>query len=278
MAKRTPEQLQASRDKKAAAAQAAEDARIESKLANDLENLREEPLPEPKYTYKVGDVVNARTAHWDSLSVTEILDNGKILKCTVVYTDNNYGRPVVKNRVQYVSHLDVIPADLELAPTMSKRDERTISFHNCEISSLLHYHYKGLDYSPVYQRELCWTAKDKENLINSIFNNVEIGKFAIIEKPLGEKYGYEVLDGKQRLNTLVEFYEDKFTYNGFFFSQLSHRDKGHFMHYNATLGRGNDNMTLSQKMNYFLKMNVGGIPQDPAHLEKVKQMLAKESK
>lgn len=280
MAKRTEEQQKASKDKKAAKLQAQEESRIASNLEYNLEQLRLEPLPEPKYIYKAGDVVKPRTAHWNSLTITEILDNGKIFKCKVDYTDENYGHPVKKSRVQYVSHLDILPADLKLAPTMSKRDERTISFNNCELSSLLHYHYRGLDYSPVYQRELCWTQADKESLINSIFNNVEIGKFAIIEKPYdkNEKNGYEVLDGKQRLSTLVEFYEDKFPYNGIYFSELSHKDKGHFLHYNATLGRGNENMTLTQKMSYFLRMNVGGVPQDPAHLEKVKQMLEKESK
>ena len=50
-------------------------------------------------------------------------------------------------------------------------------------------------------------------LLDSIFKNIDIGKFVLIHLSDSEwverGFGYEILDGKQRLSALIEFYENK---------------------------------------------------------------------
>lgn len=284
MAKLTEEQKKERALKREAAKkeQAAEEAKIrkEEAKARALADLRSQKLPIPRYLVKAGDTVLPRTARWKSLIVKEVLDEGRILLCEIHSEDHNYGNPVPTVETRYVSGLDVLPADLELNKVdFTPKDRWTISFHNRDLFGLIHYHYSfnGIDYSPVYQRELVWSQADKESLIHSIFTGVEIGKFALIPLPYHKTNpSHEILDGKQRLTTLVDFYEDKFTYRGLYFSQLSFKDKNHFLHYNVTVGLTREEITLEEKMDYFLKMNVGGVPQSQEHLAKVAKLLEEE--
>ena len=65
-----------------------------------------------------------------------------------------------------------------------------------------------------YQRKLVWTENEKENLIDSILKGYPIPLilFAEFVDNDGKTY-YEVLDGLQRLNAIVGFIENEFTWN-----------------------------------------------------------------
>lgn len=248
-----------------------ETARIEGTQKQELEKLRQYPFTNAIFSFKVGDKVKPRTANWNFMDILEVLDNGTILKVLINSTRNHYGKLSEETEVRYISHLEALPFDLEESSNFSFSDKKQISFHNTMIQSLFskHYYFK-IDYSPVYQRELCWSLEDKENLIKSIFNNVEIGKFAFIRRKYAPNSpGYEILDGKQRLSTIIEFYEDKFSYKGKKFSDLSRKDKNHFLNYNITYGDGDESWSIEDKMEYFLKLNIMGVPQSKDHLEQV---------
>jgi len=251
-----------------------EEKRLESLLNSELLKLKQYPMTTPQFQFKVGDKIKPRTAHWDFMIVLEVIDEGRILKCEI-YSKNN------EKTIRYIHHLEALPENFEESSDFSNHlsSKRQISFHNASIDSLFSYHYSfGIDYNPSYQRELCWDLKDKEKLIESIFNAVEIGKFVMVELPYKENSpGFEILDGKQRLTTLIQYYEDQFSYRGKTFSQLSQKDKNHFLNYNITLGRGDESWTLKDKMEYFLKLNVSGVPQSEDHLNKVRQDLLKMS-
>ena len=79
--------------------------------------------------------------------------------------------------------------------------------------------------NPDYQRDYVWELSDKQLLIDSIFNNIDIGKFAFIHldyKTWNKTgYAYEILDGKQRLKTIIDFYENRFSYKGIYYNDLS---------------------------------------------------------
>ena len=284
MAKKLTEQEKQARaekklEEKKTAEKKAEEARLESNRQQELVKLQKSPLPLPKYPVKVGEVVLPRTARWNQMTVLEVLDEGKILLCEIDYVEHNYGKNTPAKKTQYVSCLEVIPQTLKLnEESFTPKDRWTISFHNRDLSGLLNYHYGyRIDYSPVYQRELVWKLEDKQSLIHSIFTGVEIGKFVLIPLEFDpEKPGHEILDGKQRLNALIDFYEDKFTYRGKCFSELSVTDKRHFLHYNVTVGETREDITLKEKMDYFLKLNTTGVPQSLDHLAKVEEMLKKE--
>jgi len=158
---------------------------------------------------------------------------------------------------------------------LSYRDDVRIIYMNSTISGLIHMHYNGMDYEPEYQRGHVWTMKQRVALIDSIFNNIDIGKFAIINRGydcIDEPYR-EMLDGKQRLTTLVMFYEDRFEYCGKVYSRMHGQDQGHFEHYQAlTAETEGAEMTREQKLRYFLKLNTAGAPQDQEHIDKIKDL------
>lgn len=69
-----------------------------------------------------------------------------------------------------------------------------------------------------YQRKLVWTEDEKENLIDSILKGYPIPLilFAEFVGKDGKTY-YEILDGLQRLNAIVGFIENEFSWNEKYF-------------------------------------------------------------
>jgi Protein of unknown function DUF262 len=82
---------------------------------------------------------------------------------------------------------------------------------------------KDIDESPVYQRRgKIWPEKDKAFLIDSILNDYDVPKiyladFTGIRSPLNKKgKRYAIIDGKQRLEAVTEFFESKLALNNDF--------------------------------------------------------------
>lgn len=132
-----------------------------------------------------------------------------------------------------------------------------------------------------YQRDFCWTISDKQNLIESIYNNVDCGMVIVRLRSLreiselhrrGEVPSFrDIVDGKQRLEALRGFmfneYQDS---HGNLFSDLSDEAQYRFWQsraitYSEISEDSSDDLILRQ----FLKMNFCGKPQSPEHLEYV---------
>jgi uncharacterized protein with ParB-like and HNH nuclease domain len=69
--------------------------------------------------------------------------------------------------------------------------------------------------NPDYQRDLVWSLEDKVNLIDSIYNDIEIGRFAFIKTDYSKNnfdfdkdFYWEILDGKQRISAIIDFFEE----------------------------------------------------------------------
>ena len=91
----------------------------------------------------------------------------------------------IHNEKMYVEWIDLYP--LKNKSTSFRQEEKyRIRYVNSGIRSLLNmvYHF-GVDFDVDYQRGYVWSMKDKLLLIDSIFNNIEIGKFVFIERSLG---------------------------------------------------------------------------------------------
>ena len=87
----------------------------------------------------------------------------------------------------------------------------------------------------------------------------------------------EVLDGKQRITTLLDFIEDKIKLeNGKVFSELSEEDKKtilfHQVRYTRIIKQGyNNDLTDKEKIELFLEMNELGTKMSDKHIEKIKE-------
>ena len=69
-----------------------------------------------------------------------------------------------------------------------------------------------IDFNPPYQRSgNIWRLENKQLLIDSIINNYDIPKLYFHElKNPTDKIKYRIIDGKQRLEAILEFMNDKF--------------------------------------------------------------------
>ena len=96
-----------------------------------------------------------------------------------------------------------------------------------------------------YQKDYVWSLQEKQLLIESIYNHTEIGKFVFRErswawvtqriknKQFDHTGFFDVVDGKQRLLTLVEFVKSEFKdQHGNVFSELSDVAQRKFLSYN----------------------------------------------
>lgn len=70
---------------------------------------------------------------------------------------------------------------------------------------------RWLNLRPEYQRRLVWDHKKKSLLIESLLMNVPIPPVFLFEYDLNR---YETMDGQQRLNTIVDFYKNRFKLSG----------------------------------------------------------------
>lgn len=70
---------------------------------------------------------------------------------------------------------------------------------------------KKYNYDPPYQRDYnVWDVEQKAFLIDTMFKNFPIPPIFLEQKINKGKTVYDVIDGKQRLNTIVEFINDDF--------------------------------------------------------------------
>jgi hypothetical protein len=70
---------------------------------------------------------------------------------------------------------------------------------------------KWLNLRPEYQRRLVWDTEKKSRFIESLLMNIPVPPIFLYETDLNR---YEVMDGQQRLNAILEFYENNLTLKG----------------------------------------------------------------
>lgn len=232
---------------------------------------RKPPIPEPTRFFNVGDEV--RYGATRNTYVVRVLDGGKGYLLHYDYMQENSQHP---HKVGYscTTWMDVFPIGGETK--FAQKDDIRIDFFNSKIESMLHKVYGfGVDFDPPYQRGLVWNDEQKTSLLDSIFNNIEIGKFTFNELDFDKAditKLYQIIDGKQRLTTICEFYEGRFAYRGKLYHELSWYDRYHFENFNVVQAEMR-NATEQQILKLFVKLNTSGTPMDAKHLEKVKSMI-----
>lgn len=137
-----------------------------------------------------------------------------------------------------------------------------------------------------FQRGLVWTEKQKQLLIESIYNNVDIGKFVFRVRPFDwvkeriesgqlEGTGFsDLIDGKQRSNAIVGFVGNEFPdLAGNYYSELSKDAQNKFMGYmNLTYVEMPESTTDKEVIQQFLAINFSGVPMSQEHIDFVKSI------
>lgn len=140
----------------------------------------------------------------------------------------------------------------------------------------------GINY---YQRDFVWTDRQKQLLIDSVYNHIEIGKIVLrcrpfdwVEKNVKAGFDtafYDVVDGKQRVNTIIDFVKGRFKDSyGNYFSELSVRAQRKFFgSMNVTYVELHEKISDEDTLKTFLAINHLGTPQSEDHINFVKNIL-----
>lgn len=137
-----------------------------------------------------------------------------------------------------------------------------------------------------YQRPFVWTLEEKQILIHSIYNNIEIGKIVLrtrawnwVEKRLKEGLiehttFKQIVDGKQRCKTILEFINNEFPDSqGNFWDDLSFNAQRKFFSFRyITYGELGETATDKDVLNTFMCINHTGKPMSKEHLDFVKSI------
>lgn len=254
--------------------------RLQSCAKSEYDRLSKSyvPMP-PTKSFKIGDRVEY--GNWPHTTIYKIHENGKFYSVIILNPiKDRFSKEILSLNfeITYTCYTDLIPfrkdSQIKNIGCFTTTEYNHISYSQRDIRGLLGAYfgnYAGIDTEVDYQRDFVWTLKQKQDLIRSIFQRIDIGKFTLIKREYkpNEKH-YEILDGKQRLNAIVEFFTDQFRYNGSLYSELHTRDQGHFDGYSISWGESLP-MTSEQKYKYFLKLNTTGTPIDQTHINKIQR-------
>ena len=163
-----------------------------------------------------------------------------------------------------------------------------LDFYPSEVASSVKYFRKNnIDWN-VYletrgmnlQRDYCWTLTQKRELINSVLIGRHIPHCAIINtisKSNDKEDLFLIIDGKQRLSTLFDFVDDKFTLiideKEYLFSELPSDYQSaincYYFRYYVVNEEWDNRITDEQKITWFKFINYAGTPQDIEHLQRL---------
>ncbi len=120
------------------------------------------------------------------------------------------------------------------------------------------------------QREFVWTSLQKEQLIISILKGVTIPPITII---LYDRKLIKVIDGKQRLSTIISFVKNEFPIihegNEWYYNDLTEESKGAIQNgIRADIGYEYSDKLISDDdlITWYWQINFAGTPQDVNHI------------
>lgn len=252
-------------------------------IDREWEDIQRKRIPAPAYHHNIGDEVDYGA--WAYTEILDVYENGKIYKCYSCTMHNQYGKPIYGDKIHFEAWYNLGFKTIDEWPKRVEEDDDIFfCYSQRDLSGLLSRMFSeyGIDLEPDYQRGNVWDESQKVALIDSIFKNIDIGKFTIIKRKWGKDpnkpetpFMYEMLDGKQRLTAIYEFYTSRFKYKGLYFYEMNPRDREHFKHYPINESE-TEPLTDEQKYRYFLKLNTTGTPVDQNHMRKVRELWLKE--
>lgn len=145
--------------------------------------------------------------------------------------------------------------------------------NNCDIDFDVYLPTRGIN----LQRPYVWTLHQKRELIWSVLMNRHIPRMAmlnVVSEKSDTKGTYQVIDGKQRLSAMIDFYRGNFDLivdgNSFYFNDLPQDYQNviagfMFPYYIVNEDYGNK-FTDEDKISWFRYINFAGTPQDLEHL------------
>ena len=174
------------------------------------------------------------------------------------------------------------------AAQLHKRKSYGESFERVDLNTdfmyLLEMYNSGeLFMDPVYQRDFVWTKEQKQLYIKNLFEGNASIKPTFVEYSETQEDGTrkrvaEVLDGKQRIKALIDFYNNEFDVEGLYYKDLHYRDQFFFERLNVVYTRimnreGRKDLKLETKIQLFLEINMLGTRMSDEDLKRAQDLL-----
>ncbi len=239
-------------------------------------------VPPPNYPFKIGDSVLYGNLCDVRIEGFEREDGG-VLHLSYSDKGESYGKPFDNGRrlpvIAAWTDISVDFGDSPPAPMFDIEESwKSPSFFNSQLEGLVSrvYRYGVID-TPDYQRGYVWGPADREHLLDSILDRRDIGKFVYAIDGTYNDPRIEIIDGKQRLRTLMDFMENRFSYRGRRWFDLHRRDQRHIRSYNIQSAElRKPQWTRVDILRTFLTINAASVPRTEAHLAHVRALLQAE--
>lgn len=264
-----------------------------TKKTEQVEKVKQEPFEIGESVFYNGDYVTIKEINGDEITIE--YDTGRRIKTIQVSTSEikkdilSIGKdPFVSNysKVRFVAFsFESILFQLNVLGDKDRNREFEIKGIPVQECNWNPYIYDKDGNKQYYQRDFVWSLKDKQNLVESIYNDVDCGKIIVrkrgwnelerlAENGATELAFRDIVDGKQRLKAIGDFIENKYKdLHGNYFGDLSFRAQNQFLE-NQLLSYGElpEDSKDEDVLRQFLKLNVSGVPQSEEHLAYVRSL------
>lgn len=207
------------------------------------------------------------------------LDGNKLI---LDFSDNWHYEDVSNTEIGVTGTLVAKAAQLHRRKSYAEGFERVDL--NTDFMHLLDMYNSGeLFMDPVYQSDFVWTKEQKQLYIKNLFEDKASVKPTFIEysetlEDGTRKRVAEVLDGKQRIKALIDFYNNEFDVEGLYYKDLHYRDQFFFERLNVVYTRimnreVRKDLKLETKIQLFLEINMLGTRMSDEDLKKAQALL-----
>lgn len=248
-------------------------------------------LPNEKELSKLGQIVYDLDFDADKQMLNNVkyqVPNQKVdlsldgNKLTLDYSDNWHYDDVTNAEISVTGTLVPKAAQLRKRKSYEENFER-VDLITDFMYLLEMYNSDELFMDPVYQRDFVWTKEQKQLYIKNLFEDNASIRPTFIEytetlKDGTRKRVTEVLDGKQRIKALIDFYNNEFDVEGLYYKDLHYLDQIFFERLNVVYTRimnreGRKDLKLETKIQLFLEINMLGTRMSDEDLKRAQALL-----
>lgn len=249
------------------------EAAYHSYVSSDEIDLRYNCDIPPARMLKVGDEL--MYGNLDEVKVVAVRDEGRVIVFSYHKVESKSGQTIDHGTQYRATYWTEVLPKANGSSAFAKETKIYGAYSNSTLKSIISRALRGMDDTPKYQRDYTWALDDKERFLESVFAGRELGRFIFVQRPY--PHVDQVLDGKQRINCLMEFVTSRIAYKGLFWHELSHSDRRRFEGRSVQFADLQEvRFTPADLMEIFLEVNVAGVPQSEEHLASVRQMLDEE--
>ncbi|QFR55769.1 hypothetical protein JC221_123 [Yersinia phage JC221] len=168
---------------------------------------------------------------------------------------------------------------IEYPNRIRERREFRSSDHAYMVYSYINWFKNGdLDLDPSYQRPYVWTQKEQDEFLINLISGFPCGVIAIaVDSEFNETKWVEVIDGKQRITTIIKVYTGEIGIplpdgSRLFWNDMRRNEQRTFENISLP-ALGLSECNKKDRLDFFYRINFSGVPQSEEHKNKILEMM-----